>query len=196
MSKTDTDIFDDPKPKPKRKLGLLTRKPENLAAPKKSENELHRIRRAKAAELREEQAAVVCILMGAGIKDRTIARILKMGVKTLRKNFKSELADGGEEAVAQVATKLFSLALSGNMAAITLWLKSRAGWTETQEIDVAINTGRDLTMVERSQRMMALFTSNPQFREMMEGQKALAQKAIDVSSTSKEEEEGEGNEEN
>ena len=93
-SNPQKDIFDtEPKRKTKRP-SLLTRKPESLAKPKNDPEELRRARRAAKKLLKEEQGAVICILVGAGIPDRTIARILKMDIRSLRKNFPAELEDG------------------------------------------------------------------------------------------------------
>lgn len=210
MNKTDTDIFDEPKPKPKRKQkpGLLTRQPEDLSKPKNDPEVLRRARRAAKKLLREEQGAVVCILVASGIPDKTIARMLKMDIRSLRKNFSAELEDGGFEATGRVAQVVFNAAINGNLTSAMFWLKSKGGFKESAELDIAVTAGRDLSDVERSQRMMALFMKNPNFLEASK-QKSLeqvhgpavqtfldvmnpaAQKAIDVTSTSKEEEEEE-----
>ena len=182
---SEKDIFDTgpetlPEVKPKRKPGLLTRKPESLAKPKNDPNELRRVRKAAAAKLKEEQAGIISILIGAGIPKRTIARILKITVRYMQKYFSEELDGGGHEATAKIATTLYSLALAGNMPAITLWLRSRANWQEKTSLEVSVE-GRDLSDVERSQRLMHIFMKNPQARSIMEQQSLATAEEVNKS---------------
>jgi hypothetical protein len=56
---------------------------------------------------------------------------------TFTKHFAEELANGRLHANAKVAQSLFRKAISGNPACMIFWLKTRAGWREKMDIEVA-----------------------------------------------------------
>ena len=72
-----------------------------------------------------------------GILQADIARMVDLrSPKTLRKYFPQELAHGAIEDNAQVGQTLFKMATSGDEPAATIfWLKTRAGWRETQVVE-------------------------------------------------------------
>jgi hypothetical protein len=85
-----------------------------------------------------EERAKVKELATAGIPHTHICLMVKRGgypisQETLYKHFREELDEGIIEANTMVAGSLFKLALSGNIAAICFWLKSRAKWRETDQ---------------------------------------------------------------
>jgi hypothetical protein len=56
------------------------------------------------------------------------------------KYYKKELSDGRIDANATIGKGLFEQAKNGNTAAAMFWLKTRAGWKETQKLEM---TGED-----------------------------------------------------
>lgn len=74
----------------------------------------------------------VTTLSACGTRHALIARHLHIDEKTLRRHFRKELSKGREDANALVARSLFSAAVGGNITAQIFWLKTRAGWKETQ----------------------------------------------------------------
>ena len=78
-------------------------------------------------------------MAGYGIPETEIARTLgEKGIdpKTLRRHFRKELDTGATKANLAVAQSLFKLATSGQSpAAAMFWLKCRAGWKETTQLE-------------------------------------------------------------
>ncbi len=69
--------------------------------------------------------------------------------RSLRKHYRVELDTGHIEANAKVAKSLFRLATHStnpNITAIIFWLRTRAGWKDTQRVEVS---GRDGEAIEQ-----------------------------------------------
>jgi transposase len=71
-------------------------------------------------------------LAAVGIRHEDIAAKLGITADTLTKYYRKELDDGRVDANAQIGKSLFEQARAGNTAAMIFWLKTRAGWKETQ----------------------------------------------------------------
>ena len=85
-----------------------------------------------AHEPTNESRAIVSNLAAFGIRQESIARQLGISKPTLEKYYREELEHGLDDANAKVANTLFSMAISGEHPAATFfWLKTRAGWRET-----------------------------------------------------------------
>jgi transposase len=84
----------------------------------------------------EESRKLAKGLAAVGVTHEDIASKLSISADTLVKYYKKELDDGRIDANSAVAKGLFQQAKSGNTAAAIFWLKTRAGWKETnvQEI--------------------------------------------------------------
>ena len=74
-------------------------------------------------------------LVGLGVSQDDIARIVQCSPKTLRKRCRDDLDCGAAEANAIVSNCLFAAAKGGNIAAQIFWLKSRARWRERDASD-------------------------------------------------------------
>tara|TARA_E500000318_G_C3495241_1_gene186112 strand:- start:71 stop:358 length:288 start_codon:yes stop_codon:yes gene_type:complete len=70
-----------------------------------------------------------------------IAKIIGVSEKTLRKHYREELELGRVKANATIGGALFNSAKEGNTAAQIFWLKTRAGWRETNRIEHGIDDG-------------------------------------------------------
>ena len=79
-------------------------------------------------------------LAAVGVRHEDIAAKLGISADTLTKYYRQELDDGRVDANALVAKSLFEQAKAGNTTAMIFWLKTRAGWKETQ---VNEHTGAD-----------------------------------------------------
>jgi predicted transcriptional regulator len=88
----------------------------------------------------EESRKLVKSLAAVGTRYVDIAHKLEITDDTLRKHYKEELESGRIDANAQIANTLFQQAKKGNMTAAIFWLKTRAGWKETQVTEL---TGED-----------------------------------------------------
>jgi transposase len=90
----------------------------------------------------EHSRVQVKTLAAVGIRHEDIASKLGISADTLTKYYRQELDDGRIDANAQVGKSLYEQAKNGNITAMIFWLKTRAGWKETQ---VQEHTGPDGT---------------------------------------------------
>ena len=81
-------------------------------------------------------------LAAVGIRHEDIAAKIGISADTLVKYYKQELDDGRVDSNAQIGKSLYEQAKAGNTTAMIFWLKTRAGWKETQ---VQEHTGPDGT---------------------------------------------------
>jgi hypothetical protein len=91
-------------------------------------------------EKNEESIKTVEALSIAGVPQKIISQILKISEPTLRKHFRNELDTSKARANAVISQALFKNAKSGNVAAQIFWLKTQAGWRETNHYEL---TGKD-----------------------------------------------------
>lgn len=70
-----------------------------------------------------------------GTRQETIAEIIGIDPKTLRKYYRDELDQSKAKANATIGGALFNKARSGDTTAMIFWMKTQAGWRETQQID-------------------------------------------------------------
>jgi len=73
-----------------------------------------------------------------GTTQETIADILGIDAKTLRKHYRHELTQSMAKANAQIGGALFNKAKGGDTAAMIFWMKTRAGWRENLNVDANI----------------------------------------------------------
>ena len=83
-----------------------------------------------------------------GTRQEVIADIIGIDPKTLRKHYRKELDQSAAQANATIGGALFNKAKSGDTAAAIFWLKTKAGFRETQHIDHTTN-GEPITKIER-----------------------------------------------
>ncbi len=94
----------------------------------------------KKHEPTEENRSLVRTLAAVGTKYEDIAIKIQINDDTLVKYYRKELDNGRIDANASIAKSLFDAAKTGNIPAQMFWLKTRAGWKETdrREIDGTI----------------------------------------------------------
>ena len=71
-------------------------------------------------------------LAAVGIRHEDIASKMGIIADTLTKYYRQELDEGRIDANAQIGKSLYEQAKAGNTTAMIFWLKTRAGWKETQ----------------------------------------------------------------
>lgn len=76
-----------------------------------------------------------------GTPQETIADILEIDSKTLRKYYRKELDQSVAKANATIGGTLFNKAKSGDTAAAIFWMKTRARWSERNELDLTSSDG-------------------------------------------------------
>lgn len=97
-------------------------------------------------EATEENKVKVKTLAAVGTRFEDIAKKLGISENTLTKYYRRELDDGRIDANAAIAKSLYDQAKSGNTSAQIFWLKTRAGWKETQVNEVTGSNGSDLVI--------------------------------------------------
>ena len=110
-------------------------------------------------EYKEEDKERVMLMTATGVPHTIQAKIIGCGVNTLRKYFMEELDTGKTKANAEVSKALFSKAMEGNVTAQIFWLKSQAGWVDTQRLEVKGVTTNKLSETELKQRLAHLATA-------------------------------------
>lgn len=88
----------------------------------------------------EKTRAEVLALAGFGTRHEDICKYIGVTKKTLYKNYREELDTGMIKANSAVARTLYKLAIEGDSRSCMFWLKTRAGWRETDRREL---TGAD-----------------------------------------------------
>jgi hypothetical protein len=96
----------------------------------------------------DEHRVTVELMAGIGLAHEQIALAIGIDDKTLRKHFRAELDTGRSRTITRVADSLVRQALAGNVSAAIFYLKTQAGWKETQ---VNEHTGKDGGPIQHEQ---------------------------------------------
>jgi len=87
----------------------------------------------------EKSRAQVEEMVGMGLTQEQISRVMLISEDTLRKYYDYELATGEAVKNNEVAKNLFSIATGQGQGAVTaaiFWLKTRARWKEVKDINI------------------------------------------------------------
>ena len=113
-----------------------------------------------AHEPTPENAGIVMALAACGRTQEEIATYLRIDVKTLIKYYRPEIRNGLSIVTSQVAGKLMQAAMAGQPWAVCFFLKTRAGWKETHDVNIAGDSGvtalPDEEIAERRARLAAI----------------------------------------
>lgn len=85
----------------------------------------------------DKTRATVEAMVSYGIPHEDIAKVIGIDDKTLRKHYRLEIDTASAKANAQVAQRLYKKCMADDTASIIFWLKTRAKWAETAQVDVA-----------------------------------------------------------
>ena len=83
----------------------------------------------------KQSRELVSLHATVGTRQDVIADLLGIDPKTLRKHYRQELSQSAAKANATIGGTLFNKAKGGDTAAMIFWMKTRAQWRETKEID-------------------------------------------------------------
>jgi hypothetical protein len=89
----------------------------------------------------EAQRQLVQLHATIGTQQSVIADILGIDDKTLRKHYRSELDLARAKANATIGGALFNKAKAGDTTAMIFWMKTQAGWRETNRVDHTSSDG-------------------------------------------------------
>lgn len=85
----------------------------------------------------EETKRLVAMLYANGCTQDVTAAVLEISVPTLWKYYKKELEVGRDERNARVAGALYENAMAGDVRAQMFWMKTQAGWRETNNLHLS-----------------------------------------------------------
>ncbi|PYJ10810.1 MAG: hypothetical protein DMF06_05235 [Verrucomicrobia bacterium] len=121
--------------------GLKVGEPRSKVRADRLEQELALLRRKQRAwKPTNKQRHMVSLASAAGLNAEEIAGVIGVGVFTLRKYCKEELAAGCDIINARVARKLYDRCMKGDTIALIYWTKARMGWRDRQTVE---HVGRD-----------------------------------------------------
>ena len=89
----------------------------------------------------DEARKLVQLHATIGTPQETIAKVLGIDSKTLRKYYRQELDTALAKANATIGGALFNKAKGGDTTAQIFWMKTRARWSEKNEIDLTSSDG-------------------------------------------------------
>lgn len=92
----------------------------------------------------EQDREIVLIACACGVPLFVTATKLGTDEKTLAQYFPDEINVGTADANLLVARTLFAKAVTGDTAAMSFWLKSRAGWTDRQHVTLSNPDGSNI----------------------------------------------------
>ena len=103
----------------------------------------------------EQQRRMVESLAGFGMPHESIARLVDIDPKTLRKYFRREL-DGADKANAQVLSTFHKMATSGKHPVMTIfWCKTRLGMREVSRVEHTGVAGESLLSISAARSVLA-----------------------------------------
>lgn len=94
----------------------------------------------------DESRRLVESSSGLGLPHESIAVLVGIDDKTLRKHYRQELDMGKAKANGQIAKTLFSKATAGDTTALIWWTKTQMRWAETVKQEVTGADGKDLVI--------------------------------------------------
>jgi hypothetical protein len=97
----------------------------------------------------DENRSLVKSLSAMGTRYVDIALKLEINTDTLTKYYSRELELGRVDANAKVAQGLFNQAVNGNTSAGIFWMKTRAGWKETNALELSGANGGAITIISK-----------------------------------------------
>jgi hypothetical protein len=93
-------------------------------------------------------------LAALGCPHEDIAKRLKISADTLVKYYQAELDEGRIDANTSIAGSLFKQAKEGNTVAAMFWLKTRAGWRETNRTELTGADGGAVEVINKIERVI------------------------------------------
>jgi len=98
----------------------------------------------------DDQRNIVKALAACGHAANDVAIYFSLDVKTVRRAFRAELAEGRTFFGARLAVGIAQKALGGNLTAIIFMLKTQFGWRETNRTELTGKDGQPLSFSDLS----------------------------------------------
>lgn len=92
-------------------------------------------------QITHEQRCLVSELAGYGLTWAQISSALKMNIRTLQRHCQEEYDAGKNLAIGMAAGQLFKKVMAGHPASIFFYLKTQAGWKETNKTELTGENG-------------------------------------------------------
>ena len=89
----------------------------------------------------DAQRQTVQLHTTVGTTQAVISQLLGIDLKTLRKHYREDLDVSKAKANATIGGALFRKAKGGDTASMTFWLKTRARWRETADVNLISEDG-------------------------------------------------------
>jgi hypothetical protein len=102
----------------------------------------------KPHEPTKQTIELVSLHATMGTDQETIADLLDIDSKTLRKHYRKELDHSVAKANAKMGGVLYNKALAGDTTAMIFWMKTRAGFREKQDEQKQPPTSVNITFTE------------------------------------------------
>ena len=186
---------DDEEPKPKKKAQRnwlankleIQKKPEIMKYPgqKRGRPKGAKGKQPKGERLKRQKQEAIQVMMAAGVNKSAIPKLLHMHPDTMDKYFSHEMEYGEEILKTRMVNALIQKGLDGNVSALMFYLKSKGGWKEEEAKQLSADD-RELSEVERSQRIVSLFMNNPELLEAVKQKRLSDAPPIEVTPTPKE----------
>lgn len=109
-------------------------------------------------QITADQRALVAELAGYGLTWAQIASALKLNVRTLQRHCQEDYDNGKNIAIGMAAGQLYKKVMSGHPASIFFYLKTQAGWKETNKTELTGENGEAIKTegtVELTERQIA-----------------------------------------
>ena len=110
----------------------------------------------------DEHRQLVEGMVAAGLTRPVVAGLLEMSPTTLREHFATELKNGDAKAIYRVAMGLYKNATTptkaypgGHPASQMFWLKTRAGWKETDRHELTGSGGQPIQHEHAAREILA-----------------------------------------
>jgi hypothetical protein len=132
----------------------------------------------------DETRQTVKTMAAIGIPEERIARCLNCSLPTLLKYFRFELDTASDLATTEIGGKLFRTAMGGNVGAMIFWMKTRAGWRDTEIVaDTAIVMAPPLPEWHQQALKQAALNAQLESGTMSHSPQLIDSTAISVSPT-------------
>jgi len=110
----------------------------------------------------DEQRRTVRAMVAYGVPLEDIAKVIGVDRKTLSKHFRQEIDTAAAEANAKVAQSLYKNAVEHNTTAAQIfWLKTKAGWRETQAHEISGPEGGPIEIAGAKSELLKRLTGGP-----------------------------------
>jgi len=92
-------------------------------------------------QITAEQRALIGELAGYGLTWDQIASVLKLNKRTLQRHCQEDYDNGKNVAIGMAAGQLYKKVMAGHPASIFFYLKTQAGWKETNKTELTGENG-------------------------------------------------------